>query len=93
MQVVALLSLQQREVTTKSLINSKLQSQILFVFTRAATVFFISPPASPFAYGRADRSTMKTKALVGLISGRGPSGMQMFLFFISYVASGIGVPN
>lgn len=39
-QLVTLLSLKQREVSTENLINSKLQSQILVVFT-AATVLFV----------------------------------------------------
>jgi hypothetical protein len=45
-QLVTLLSLKQREVNTESLINSKFQSQILFVFT-AATVLFVMRSCFP----------------------------------------------
>lgn len=41
-QLVTLLSLKQREVNAESLINSELQSQILFVFTAAIVLFVIA---------------------------------------------------
>lgn len=46
-QLVTLLSLKQREVNTESLINSKLQSQILVVFTAATVLFVIQCGFSP----------------------------------------------
>jgi hypothetical protein len=40
-QLVTMLGLKQREVNTESLINSKRQSQTLFVFTAATVVFVL----------------------------------------------------